>query len=126
MKIKLAGIVVSDQQKAHDFYTNVLGFVVKNDIPMGEFRWLTVVTKDNDDIELSLEPNENPISKTFQQGLKEQRIPATAFAVDDMQSEYQRLLDLGVEFTGEPKDAGGTLVAMFDDTCGNFIQLYQI
>lgn len=126
MKIKLTSVLVRDQDKALQFYTQVLGFVKKTEIPLGEFKWLTVVSPEGpDDIELLLEPNDNPAAKAFQDALFEQGIPLTAFAVDDIQAEYERLRALGVVFTGEPTSMGPTMVAIFDDTCGNFIQLYQ-
>jgi catechol 2,3-dioxygenase-like lactoylglutathione lyase family enzyme len=126
MKIKLSSIMVDDQQKALDFYTEKLGFTKKTDIPMGEFRWLTVVSPDEPDgTELVLEPNANPASKDFQAALYEQGIPQTALESEDVQADYERLTGLGVTFRSEPADMGGTLVAMFDDTCGNFIQIYQ-
>ena len=126
MNIKLTSVLVDDQQKALDFYTDVLGFVMKIDQPLGEFRWLTVVSPDGpQDIELLLEPNQNPAATTFQAALKEQQIPLTAFAVDDVQAEYDRLKSLGVQFTTDPTPMGPTTIAVFDDTCGNLIQIYQ-
>ena len=125
MRIKLIGIFVDDQQKALDFYTNVLGFKKSQDIPVGEFRWITVASPEGGDAELSLEPNANPIAKTFQEALFEQGIPITAFEVDDLESEYRKLSDLGVVFTTEPTDAGDVTLAVFVDTCGNLIQIYQ-
>ena len=126
MKIKLTSIFVADQERAVKFYTEVLGFVKKHDIPVGEFRWLTVVSADGpDNLELSLEPNANPAARTFQEALLEQGIPITAFEVDDIHAEYSRLKRLGVVFTAEPTSAGPVIVAIFADTCGNLIQLYQ-
>ncbi|MBA3550000.1 MAG: VOC family protein [Nannocystis sp.] len=126
MKIKLNSIFVDDQSKALKFYTEVLGFVQKHDIPVGEFRWLTVVSPDGpDNLELVLEPNANPAARTFQESLLEQGIPLTAFEVDDIHGEYERLKRLGVVFTREPITAGPVTVAIFSDTCGNLIQLYQ-
>ena len=125
MKIKLCGIVVDDQQKALDFYTGTLGFLKSHDIPVGEFRWLTVMSPEGGETELSLEPNANPAAKTFQEAMFEQGIPATAFEVDDIQAEFRRLSDLGVVFTSEPTDAGPVTLAIFADTCGNLIQIYQ-
>ena len=125
MKIKLCGIVVDDQQKALDFYTGTLGFLKSEDIPVGEFRWITVKSPEGGETELSLEPNANPAAKTFQEAMFEQGIPATAFEVDDIQGEFQRLSDLGVVFTSEPTDAGPVTLAIFADTCGNLIQIYQ-
>ena len=126
MRIKLNSIFGNDQQKGLDFYTNALGFVKKNDIPLGEYRWLTVVSPDDPDgTELVLEPNANPAAKAYQAALFEQGIPLTAFEVDDLQQEYQRLSSLGVVFTMDPTQMGEVTIAVLDDTCGNLIQLYQ-
>ena len=127
MKIKLSSVFVRDQESALAFYTGTLGFQKKTDIPLGgEARWLTVVSPDApDQVELLLEPNGNPAAKTFQQALFEQGIPINSFEVDDVKAEYERLKGSGVEFRMEPTDAGGTILAVFDDTCGNFIQIYQ-
>jgi catechol 2,3-dioxygenase-like lactoylglutathione lyase family enzyme len=126
LKLKLTSVLVEDQDKALKFYTEVLGFVKNKEVPLGQFKWLTVVSPDGPkDIELLLEPNENPAAKTFQAALREQGIPLTAFAVDDIQREYDRLKRLGVRFRGEPTKTGPTTVAVFEDTCGNLIQLYQ-
>lgn len=127
MKIKLSSVFVDDQDKALDFYTKVLGFVKKEDIPLGEFKWLTVVSPEGpDDIELLLEPNNNPAARTFQEAIFKQGIPLTSFAVEDIQEEYERMEKLGVAFTMKPARMGPTTVAVFDDTCGNLIQLYQV
>jgi glyoxylase I family protein len=126
MKIKLTSIVVDNQDKALRFYTEVLGFAKSKDIPVGEFRWLTVVSPEgHPDVELSLEPNANPAAKTFQEALFKQGIPLTAFEVTDMQKEFQRLKVYGVVFSQEPVKAGPLTVAVFSDTCGNLIQIYQ-
>jgi catechol 2,3-dioxygenase-like lactoylglutathione lyase family enzyme len=126
VKIKLTSVLVEDQDKALKFYTEVLGFVKSKEIPLGAFKWLTVISPDGPkEIELLLEPNDNPAAKTFQAALRAQGIPLTAFAVDDIQPEYRRLARLGVVFRGEPKQMGATTVAVFEDTCGNLIQLYQ-
>ena len=126
MRINLTSIHVDDQEKAAAFYTGILGFVKKHDFPMGEFKWVTVVSPEGpDDVELLLEPNDNPAAKAYQQALFEQGIPATAFAVDDIQAEYERLKGLSVVFTMEPVEAGPTIQAMLDDTCGNRIAIYQ-
>lgn len=126
MKIRLTSVFVADQDKALWFYCAVLGFVKKHDIPLGEFRWLTVVSPEGpDDIELVLEPSANPAAKTFQKALVEQGIPFTAFAVADTHQEHIRLKDLGVKFVTPPTQSGPTTIAVFDDTCGNLIQIYQ-
>ena len=126
MKIQLTSVLVDDQEKAAKFYTEVLGFVKKKDIPMGEARWLTVVSPEGpEDIELLLEPNGHSAAKIFQQAIFKDGIPLTAFAVDDIQKEYERMNDLGVIFKRPPTQAGPVTIAVFDDTCGNLIQLYQ-
>ncbi|MGH7517072.1 MAG: VOC family protein [Gemmatimonadales bacterium] len=126
MKIKLTSVLVDDQHKALKFYTEVLGFVKKQEIPLGKAKWLTVVSPDGpEDIELLLELSDNPAAKTFQAALRKQGIPLTAFAVDDTQREYDRLKRLGVLFRKEPTKTGPTIIAVFEDTCGNLIQLYQ-
>jgi catechol 2,3-dioxygenase-like lactoylglutathione lyase family enzyme len=127
MRIALSSIIVDDQEKALRFYTEVLGFVKKQDIPMGEARWLTVVSPEApDEVELVLEPNSNPAAKTFQNALFEQGIPLTAFAVRDIASDYARMKDTGVVFRSAPVKTGPVVVALFEDTCGNLIQLYQL
>ena len=106
------------------FYTEVLGFKLKHNIPVGEYKWLTVVSAEGaDDLELALEPNANPAARTFQGAMFAQRIPLAAFEVSDLRAEYQRLCGLGVVFTSEPKEAGPVTIAVFSDTCGNLIQL---
>ena len=127
MKIKLASVMVDNQDKALKFYTEVLGFVKKTDIPMGETKWLTVVSPEGPgDIELLLEPMGFPPARTYQKALFEAGIPLTAFQVDDIQKEYARMKKLGVLFKGEPAKAGPVTVTVFEDTCGNLIQLYQV
>jgi len=127
MKIKVTSIFVDDQDKALAFYTGVLGFVKKQDVPVGQFKWLTVTsTEDPDGVELLLEPNDNPAAATFQQAIFQQGISATLFFVEDIQAEFERMKALGVRFTMEPTSMGPTTVAMFDDTCGNLIQLVQV
>jgi catechol 2,3-dioxygenase-like lactoylglutathione lyase family enzyme len=119
--------MVDDQAKALAFYTEKLGFVKKQDMDMGEARWLTVVSpEDNSGVELLLEPTGHPASKVFQKALFDDGIPLTAFAVTDVQAEYERLLALDVEFSMEPTNVGPTTVAVLNDTCGNWIQIYQI
>ncbi len=127
MKIKLNSVFVEDQDKALKFYTKVLGFIKKTEIPLGEFKWLTVVSPEEPDgTELVLEPNSNPVAKAFQSALVKQGIPLTAFAVEDIQKEYERMKKLGVEFTVKPTQTGTATIAVFNDTCGNLIQLYQV
>ena len=126
MKIKLNSILVDDQEKALSFYTEKLGFVKKTDIPMGEFRWLTVAAPDEPNgAELVLEPSAFPAAATFKKALYEAGIPQTALASSDVRAEYASLAKKGVKFTAEPAEAGGTILAVFDDTCGNLIQMYQ-
>ena len=123
------GVVVDDQEKALQFYTKTLGFQLKRDMPLGNpegDRWLTVVSPERPDgVELLLEPNRNPISLTYQQGLMDQGFPSIIFGVDDAQAEYERLSGLGVEFTMPPSDIGPAIMAIFNDTCGNLIQILQ-
>ena len=127
MKIKLTSVFVDDQDKALRFYTEVLGFVKKEDFPVGEFKWLTVVSPEEpDDVELLLKPNDNPAAKSYQKSLFEQGIAQASFAVDNIHKEYERLKRLGVAFMMEPTSAGPTTIAVFDDTCGNWIQIYQV
>ena len=125
MRIKLSSLMVDDQDKALAFYTKVLGFQKKMEIPVGEYRWLTVVAPGRDDLELTLEPNANPAAKVFQQAMFQQGIPLNAFEVDDLDAEFARLRELGVVFTVEPTQAGPVRIAVFADTCGNLVQLYQ-
>lgn len=126
MRIKLNSIIVDDQSKALAFYTDVLGFETKFDIPMGEFRWLTVVSPEGrDDLELVLEPNANPAAKVYQAALLQQGIPLTAFETADIAADFERLKKRGVVFTVEPTKAGTVTIAIFADTCGNLIQIYQ-
>ena len=126
MRIKLMSIMVDDQDKALKFYTDVLGFKKKLDIPMGQYRWLTVVSQEGpDDIELILEPNANPAGKAFQQAMFEQKIPVAIFESANIQAEAERMKASGAVFTLEPKDIGPVLMARFEDTCGNLIQLVQ-
>ena len=125
IRIKLTSVMVDDQEKALAFYTKVLGFAKKQDFPVGEFRWITVVSPDRDDLELTLEPNANPAGKAFQQAMFSQGIPVASFEVDDLAAEHARLKSHGVSFTQEPMDAGPVKIAVFADTCGNLIQLHQ-
>lgn len=127
MKIKLSSVFVDDQDKALKFYTEVLGFIKKNDVPAGDARWLTVVSPDGPpDIELLLEPMGIPAARTYQKALFDEGIPLTAFAVDNIQKEYKRMTTLGVVFSMEPTKSGPATLAVFEDTCGNLIQLYQV
>jgi glyoxylase I family protein len=126
MRIKLTSIMVDDQDKGLTFYTEILGFRKKHDIPVGEYRWITVVSPEGPgDVELALEPNANPAGKTFQEAMFTQGIPLAAFEVSDIAQEYQRLTAKGVAFTRQPIQAGPVTIAIFADTCGNLIQLYQ-
>lgn len=126
MRIKLTSIMVDSQAKARTFYTEVLGFQKKRDFPVGEYSWLTVVSPEGPgDLELALEPNANPAGKAFQEAMFAQGIPIAAFEVADIEQEYARLKALGVVFTREPVSAGPVKIAVFSDTCGNLIQLYQ-
>jgi catechol 2,3-dioxygenase-like lactoylglutathione lyase family enzyme len=127
MRIYIASVFVDDQSKALDFYTRVLGFKAKNDMPLGEHRWLTVVSpEDPEGTELLLEPSEHPAVRPYKAALVEDGIPAASFQVDDVDSEFARLRSLGVSFTQEPIDAGPVRMAVLDDTCGNLIQLIQM
>ncbi|WP_371664368.1 VOC family protein [Streptomyces sp. NBC_00280] len=124
MRIHLTSVFVDDQDKALRFYTEVLGFVKKTEVPLGADRWLTVVSpEDPDGTELLLEPSGHPAVKPYRDALVKDGIPATAFAVDDVHAEYDRLRGLGVRFTQEPIETGPVTVAVLDDTCGNLIQI---
>ncbi len=124
MRINLTSVLVDDQAKALRFYTEVLGFVKKTDVPVGEYLWLTVVSPEEPDgTELLLEPDAHPAARPFKQALVEDGIPFTSFAVDDVAAEYERLVALGVRFTQPPTDMGEVTTAVFDDTCGNLIQI---
>jgi catechol 2,3-dioxygenase-like lactoylglutathione lyase family enzyme len=126
MKIVVASVFVDDQEKALRFYTDVLGFTKKNDIPMGEWRWLTVVSGDEPNgVELLLEPDQHPAVRPFKRALVEDGIPFTSFGVADIQSEYTRLSAAGVTFTQPPVALGPVTTAVLDDTCGNLIQIAQ-
>jgi predicted enzyme related to lactoylglutathione lyase len=126
MKIKLLSIMVDDQEKALKFYTEILGFIKKRDIPMGEHRWLSLVSPEEQDAaEIVLEPMGFPPAQVFQKALFDAGIPWTAFQVDDIQKEYERLLGKGVSFSMPPTQMGPTMLTVFNDTCGNNIQLFQ-
>ena len=125
MKIELASVFVDDTNKALKFYTEVLGFVKKVHIP--EVNWITVTSPDEPEgTQLLLEPNDNPVAETYQKGIFAQGIPATSFAVEDIEKEYERLVKLGVEFTIKPTKSVGAIIAVFNDTCGNLIQIHQV
>lgn len=127
MKIKLTSVFVEDQNKALEFYTKVLGFVKKSDFPAGKFRWLTVVSPEEPSgTQLVLEPNDNPAARSYQETIFKQGIRTTMFFVEDIQKEYQRLKRLGVKFTMEPTKTPGSTIAVFDDTCGNLVQITQL
>lgn len=127
MRIYVTSVFVDDQMKALEFYTNVLGFQKKTEIDLGGAYWLTVVSpEDPAGTELLLEPDHHPASQAYVQALVEDGIPAASFAVDDVRAETERLQGLGVTFTQEPMDAGGVTTAVFDDTCGNLIQIVQM
>jgi catechol 2,3-dioxygenase-like lactoylglutathione lyase family enzyme len=126
MNITLTSVMVDDQAKALSFYTDVLGFQKKEDVPLGEHRWLTVVSPEAPDgVELLLEPDEHPAAKPFKAALVEDGIPFTSFGVEDVRREYERLHGLGVRFTQEPTAMGPVVTAVLDDTCGNLIQIAE-
>jgi catechol 2,3-dioxygenase-like lactoylglutathione lyase family enzyme len=126
LRINVTSVPVDDQDKALKFYTDVLGFQKKTEIPLGEFKWLTVVSPASPDgTELVLEPDGHPAVVPFKKALVADGIPFTSFAVDDARAEYERLRGLGVRFTQEPTDLGPVVTAVFDDTCGNLIQIAE-
>lgn len=127
MRIAIAHVMVEDQQKALRFYTDVLGFVKKRDIPMGEHSWLTVVSpQEPDGTELLLEPMGFEPARVFQKALFDAGIPATMFQVEDIQAEYQRLQGVGVVFKMPPTQMGPSTIATFGDGCGNYLQIFQV
>lgn len=127
MRMYIKSICVDDQQKALAFYTEILGFIVKHDIPMGQHRWLTLVSPEEPDgVELGLEPNQHPAASSFQSALMADGIPFTAFSVQDIQSEVERLQAAGVLFTQLPVKAGPAATAILNDSCGNLIQLIEL
>lgn len=127
MRITVTSVLVDDQEKALKFYTEVLGFVKKTEIPLGEAKWLTVVSPDHPDgVELLLEPDGHPAAGPFKRALVEDGIPFTSFAVDDVHAEFARLQALGVQFTQAPVEMPGVTIAVFDDTCGNLIQIASV
>jgi catechol 2,3-dioxygenase-like lactoylglutathione lyase family enzyme len=124
IRINITSVFVDDQAKALAFYTEKLGFVPRQDVPMGEHRWLTVVSpKDPEGVELLLEPDGHPAAKPFKEALVADGIPFTSFAVDDVHAEYERLVAAGVRFVQEPTPAGPVTMAVLDDTCGNLIMI---
>jgi predicted enzyme related to lactoylglutathione lyase len=126
VRIKLLSIFVDDQDKALRFYTDVVGFKKKQDFPVGGARWITVTSPEGpDDLELVLEPNSHPAASAYQTALRNSGIPCTAFESTDIRAEVQRLKERDVMFTMEPVDAGKVVIAVFSDTCGNMIQIYQ-
>lgn len=126
MRVSMTSVLVNDQAKAQHFYTEVMGFATKSDVPLGEYRWLTVVSPDDPDgVELLLEPDVHPAAKPFKAALVADGIPYASFAVDDVGAEFARLTGLGVRFTQEPVEMGPVTIAVLDDTCGNLIQLMQ-
>lgn len=134
MKIILTSVLVDDQDKAHAFYTEKLGFVTKHDFPAGGARWLTVVSPEGGDVELLLEPDWNPqlqingepAARVWKKTLRDNGVPAASFGVSDVRAEYQRLTELGVSFVTEPTDMGPVTTAVLDDTCGNLIMISQL
>jgi len=127
MRIYVTSVFVDDQKKALDFYTNTLGFEKKTDIPLGDASWLTVVSPEQPDgTELLLEPSGHPAVRPYKDALVKDGIPATSFAVDDVQAEFDRLRSKGVRFTQEPTQMGNVTTAVFDDTSGNLIQIVQL
>lgn len=127
MTIKLTSVMVNNQDKALKFYTEILGFIKKSDIPMGKYKWLTVVSKEEENgVEILLEPMDFEPAQTYQEALYKAGIPLTAFNVEDLEKEYNRLTALSVEFSMVPTVMGPVKVAVFDDTCGNKIQLVQV
>jgi catechol 2,3-dioxygenase-like lactoylglutathione lyase family enzyme len=126
VRIVVTSVLVDDQEKALRFYADVLGFEKKEDIPLGDARWLTVVSpQDREGVELLLEPDSHPAVKPFKQALVEDGIPYTSFGVDDVTAEFERLSSHGVRFTQPPTEMGPVTTAVFDDTCGNLIQIAQ-
>ena len=124
MKITVTSVLVDDQAKALAFYTDLLGFVKKEDVPLGEHRWLTVVSPESPDgPELLLEPSDHPAVRPFKDALVADGIPFTSFSVDDVRAEFERLSAAGVRFTQEPAEMGPVTTAVLDDTCGNLIQI---
>ncbi len=127
MKMHIKSVMVDDQAKAHQFYTDVLGFKTKHNIEIGEHRWLTLVSPEEEGgVELALEPNVYPAARELQKSLEEDGIPWTQFSVSDLAAEYERLQSAGVSFSAPPMEAAGAKFAVFNDTCGNLIQLIEV
>jgi predicted enzyme related to lactoylglutathione lyase len=127
MQIKVTSVMVDDQDKALKFYTEILGFIKKTEIPIGEHKWLTVVSPEAPgEVELLLEPMGFPPARIYQKALFDAGIPLTAFNVDNIQKEYERLEKMGVKFSMKPTKMGPAIMAVFDDTCGNNIQIVQV
>jgi catechol 2,3-dioxygenase-like lactoylglutathione lyase family enzyme len=127
LRIALSSIFVNDQSRAEQFYVNVLGFEAAEDFPVGSRRWITVVSREEPDgAQLVLEPDDHPAARAFAAAIRADGIPATSFLVHDVVAEYKRLAAMGVVFTVNPEVIGGNMVAVFDDTCGNLIQMTQV
>ena len=127
VRIYVTSVPVQNQERALKFYTEKLGFIKKTDVPVGEYKWLTVVSpNEQNGVELLLEPLGFEPAKEYQKALKDAGIPWTSFMVDNLKKEYERLKGLGVEFSMEPKEVGPTMIAVLDDTCGNNIQLLEM
>lgn len=127
MKMHIKSVMVDDQTKAHKFYTEVLGFKTKHNIEFGEHRWLTLVSPEEENgVELALEPNEYPAARSLQESLEKDGIPWTQFSVQNVEAEYDRLQKAGVAFSAPPTEAAGAKYAIFNDTCGNLIQLIEV
>ncbi|MEV4427887.1 VOC family protein [Streptomyces sp. R-07] len=127
MRIHVTSVFVDDQDKALRFYTEKLGFVKKTEVPLGDYRWLTVVSPEAPDgTELLLEPDAHPAARSYTKALRADGIPVTSFAVEDVRAEHERLSALGVRFAQEPTEAGPVTIAVLDDTCGNLIQIVQL
>ncbi len=126
MRIHLTSVFVDDQQKALRFYTETLGFQLKHNIPLGEHAWITVVSEEAPEgTELLLEPDEHPAVRPFMRAIVEDGIPSASFAVDDVEAEYERLMGRGVRFVQPPTDLGTVITAVFDDSCGNLVQIVE-
>ena len=126
MRIRLTSMMVNDQDHALKFYTEVLGFQKKREIPMGPYKWRTVIAPESPEAELSIEPNVNPAARAFQEAMFARKIPLAAFETSDIEGDYKRLSGLGVVFLAPPAQAGPVKLAIFSDTCGNLIQAYEV